>query len=197
MFFASWARGVPPERCAGDDNHNIATIGGLVSTPVAALAGGVDAAVAHQRTTHASRALEGYTRLYARTLLNVVRGADLRKETAEAARELGVDVAALAASGAADEAVVQRLGAACYIDGALPVCLYFSHKYAGKPREGVLANANAGGENAHRGACVGALLGAGYGEGAWEDGALLEGLAESAAIVREVDSFLDAIDVPL
>jgi ADP-ribosylglycohydrolase len=33
MFFANWARGVPPERCADDDGHNVASMGGLVMVP--------------------------------------------------------------------------------------------------------------------------------------------------------------------
>lgn len=57
---------------------------------------------------------------------------------------------------------------------------------------GVLANANVGGENCHRGAAIGALLGAAVGEKGIPQ-ALRDGLAESATIKAEIDAFVAAI----
>jgi len=196
MFFANFSKGVPPAQCAGDDGHNVASIGGLVTTPVATFAGGaqgdetaaVRAAIAHQMTTHNSKSMQKHTALFAGVLHRVVRGGDLREECARAGREMGVDLPKLVASRAPDEAVVSRLGAACYIDGALANALYFAYKYADDPAAAVLANANAGGENAHRGAAVGALVGAGAGYDAWRPD-LRDGLAEAAAITQEIDAF--------
>ncbi|CAG2225248.1 unnamed protein product [Mytilus edulis] len=53
-----------------------------------------------------------------------------------------------------------RLGSACYIEGALSSMMFLALEFADHPSEGLLANANCGGENCHRGAALGALLGA-------------------------------------
>lgn len=54
--------------------------------------------------------------------------------------------------------------------------------------KGVLANTNVGGENCHRGAALGALMGAGLGESAIPT-SLITGLKEHAAIKQEIDAF--------
>ena len=54
----------------------------------------------------------------------------------------------------------QRVSPACYIAEAFPASLYLAWKYAGDFEAGILANVNLGGDNCHRGAVVGALLGA-------------------------------------
>lgn len=56
----------------------------------------------------------------------------------------------------------------------------------------MLANTNAGGENCHRGAALGALMGAALGEAAIP-GRLIEGLAASAEIRGEIDAFVAAV----
>merc|ERR1712194_595394 len=49
---------------------------------------------------------------------------------------------------------------ACYVGGAFPALLHFTYKYAASDvGVALLASANAGGENVHRGAVLGALLG--------------------------------------
>ena len=52
---------------------------------------------------------------------------------------------------------------ACYIDSSSPAMLFMVYKYADDFEKGVLASANAGGENVARGAIVGSLLGAYHG----------------------------------
>ena len=62
------------------------------------------------------------------------------------------------------------------------------------------ANANAGGENCHRGAALGALVGCAAGEKFGVPRAMREGkggLREGAAIRAEVDAFLDAAIGPV
>jgi ADP-ribosylglycohydrolase len=54
----------------------------------------------------------------------------------------------------------QHLSPACYLKDALPATLYLAWKYAANLPEGLLANAQVGGDNCHRGALLGALLGA-------------------------------------
>ena len=81
-FFANYARGISPERCAGAEGHDTASIGGLVALPpviVAALRENDPAAVdrmllEHLRLTHRSAKLERYAlvlgRLFVRFLLD-------------------------------------------------------------------------------------------------------------------------------
>lgn len=103
--------------------------------------------------------------VYSKLLFDVVHGADLRTAVVKAAREVGVDVERIVRSGMSDTDVVQRhFGSACYITSSLPVVLYLAYKHAGDFEAAVLANVNAGGENAHRGAALGALMGAATGQ---------------------------------
>ena len=75
-FFANYARGVSPERCAGAEGHDTASIGGLVALPpviVAAMREDDPAAVdrtllAHLRLTHRSTKLERYALALGRLL---------------------------------------------------------------------------------------------------------------------------------
>lgn len=119
-----------------------------------------------------------------------------------------IDVAELAsladsANGGWDDVrVLHRVtGPACYIESSWPAVLYLSARHAdpASPAKGLKraleANANAGGENCHRGAALGALVGCAAGESFGVPRAMREGrggLREGAAIRREVDAFLDA-----
>ena len=171
-FFSNWARGIPPAQCAkGTEGHNTASIGGFVMLPpvTLSLAGprgdwpsASCATRRHLALTHDSTSLARYADVYAQLLYDVARGGDLRSGAKAAAASLGVDVERLA--GLDDRAVVQRFGSACYITSSLPVVLYLAYKHAGSFEEAVLANVNAGGENAHRGAALGALMGAAVGK---------------------------------
>lgn len=51
------------------------------------------------------------------------------------------------------------LSPACYISGSWPGVLYLAIKYISDPMKGLLANANVGGDNCHRGAVLGLLFG--------------------------------------
>lgn len=53
----------------------------------------------------------------------------------------------------------EKLSPACYIDQSFPASLYLAWKYHDDPKEGIIANVMVGGDNCHRGAVVGALLG--------------------------------------
>jgi len=58
------------------------------------------------------------------------------------------------------QTVTSRLGSACYIEGAFSSMLFLALEFHDDFEGGVLANANCGGENCHRGAALGALLAA-------------------------------------
>lgn len=70
----------------------------------------------------------------------------------------------------------------------------FAYKY-GEPGEfekGLLANANCGGENVHRGIVLGAILGAAVGVGGIPDH-LRTGLKHHARIHAQVEAFVEAV----
>ncbi|XRA98921.1 ADP-ribosylation crystallin J1 [Pycnococcus provasolii] len=167
-FFANYDSGVSPRECATNGrvkDHNFVTIGALVSTPVVVLTAAnadeseaVRLAVQHARSTHGVAELDVHVKRYAKALHRVLRGASLKRVAEKFAAEYGVDVASLIDT--PDSEVVAMLGPQCYLDGALPIVFYLASKYADDPVAGLLANTNSGGENAHRGSVLGALLGA-------------------------------------
>ncbi|MGA6926863.1 MAG: ADP-ribosylglycohydrolase family protein, partial [Desulfosarcina sp.] len=60
-----------------------------------------------------------------------------------------------------DEVVIgRRLSSACYVEDALPAIIYLALKYHHDTDRELIANTNLGGDNAGRGAVLGALLGA-------------------------------------
>jgi ADP-ribosyl-[dinitrogen reductase] hydrolase len=55
----------------------------------------------------------------------------------------------------------RRFSPVCYITDAFPASLYLVRKFVNDFESSIIANASVGGDNCHRGAVVGALLGAG------------------------------------
>ena len=87
----------------------------------------------------------------------------------------------------ADSTVVgQRFSTACYITDSFPSLLYLAYKYADNPAMALIANTNVGGENAHRGSALGALLGAAHGRSSWPS-EWTEKLANSNEILKEAE----------
>jgi ADP-ribosyl-[dinitrogen reductase] hydrolase len=94
---------------------------------------------------------------------------------------------------------------ACYLDSAMPALLDSVAKYIPDDNNGsskkkttvwnaLLNNANAGGENVHRGSCLGAVLGARAGmEGLAGTPELVEGLHDREALAQEIDDFVAAV----
>ena len=58
--------------------------------------------------------------------------------------------------------------------------------------QALLANANVGGENVHRGAIIGAILGARDGDEQLQQ-ELKDGLYDKKAIAKEIDAFVESI----
>ena len=165
-FFTAYARGTTPRKCGGSDIH----IGGLahVGIPCAFLAADSQNARAavreHIQLTHRSAEVIAAGDALEQMLCAVASGTDLR----EAIFEHGSDWFSRRKAGEwsrePDEVVVgRRVSAACYIADAFPAALYLAWKYAGDFEAGVIANTNLGGDNCHRGAVLGALLGAASG----------------------------------
>jgi len=199
MFFSNWHRGVKPEQCADNDGHNTDSVGGMVALPPvatwAALTGqsaeeAGKAAAAQVALTHRSDTLQKYAILYGRMIANLIRGADLRQEVQEAARAVGFGKIASYIGLEDTQVVGGMLSPACYIDDSFKTVLYFAYKYHDRPEEGLIGNVNCGGENVHRGATLGALLGAANGLNKWPE-RWVKGLAESGAIQSEVDKLIE------
>jgi len=69
-----------------------------------------------------------------------------------------------------------------------PSLNHFAAKYGDDFETALLANANCGGENVHRGCVLGALLGAAHGESGIPQ-KLKDGLKDAVEIRAEIDAF--------
>jgi ADP-ribosylglycohydrolase len=188
MFFANRERGLPLEECPDNDHHNVDTIDGLIM-PIPVILGSLDKSEAESvelarnsvRVTRKSKRVEEYIPVLVKMLRGILSGrkaVDVAQEFAQQLYGQEVD------TGARDPVV------ACYLDPNFQSLIHFLAKYDDF-RDCALANANAGGENVHRGLVLGALLGAQIGaNGIPED--LKLGLNHSQAIANEIDAFVSA-----
>ena len=203
-FFANHARGIPPERCAGVENHDTASIGGLVGLPpviMAALREHDAAAVEHTllehlRLTHRSAKLEPYASALGRLLPRLLQDQQPRigPLVCDIAESLGFPAAKVVEQvnrhGRSDLHVIGGLlSPACYIEHSFPAVLYLAARYANDFEAALVANTNAGGDNCHRGALLGAILGAALGSRAIPE-RWIQGLQSRAELEEEIESFL-------
>jgi ADP-ribosyl-[dinitrogen reductase] hydrolase len=172
-FFRNYARGKKPGRCAVEGKH----IGGLPGIiplavfyrddPPAALR----FALQHLALTHRGPAIAGAARLILDLLLSVLAGEDLLevirdRHARQTSPYLGFPLERWL--GEPDESIIgPHLSPACYLADSVPATIYLAAKYHDSPREGLIANTMLGGDNVHRCAILGALLGAANGEEAW------------------------------
>ena len=175
-FFTNYALGRKPRACGVADVH----IGGLVAVPALfSSLPGTSAEVAaaareHVALTHQDKGVLRAADCLLRILAAVREGEPLRSAILAHASDW-ISAAKVAAWSKEADAVVigRRLSPACYIPDAFPASLYLAWKYADDFGAGVCANAQVGGDSCHRGAVVGALLGAANGVSAhWLDGLL-------------------------
>jgi ADP-ribosylglycohydrolase len=169
VFFANLRRGLPPNRCADDDGHNVASMGGFVMLPPvilwsatqsiskglpAAISAGQSAAVSHLLTTHKSDVLAEHATVYAELLVRTLfeEKSTFRGNVIRAATAIGVDLKRISKAGSDGEVVGGVFSTACYIQDSFPSLLYLAHKYVDDPEACLIANTNLGGENCHR--CV-------------------------------------------
>jgi len=161
-FFTNYARGADPRTCGGSD----ICIGGLAHVGILCtfFAGDVEnasqAVREHIALTHRSSEILDAGESLAQMLCALSSGADLRETIFEHGGDWISKRQAEEWSRDPDDVVVgHRLSPACYIADSFPASLYLAWKYADDFEGGVIANANVGGENCHRGAVIGALLG--------------------------------------
>jgi ADP-ribosyl-[dinitrogen reductase] hydrolase len=166
-FFTCYAQGKDPRKCAINDEH----IGGLAMVPalVAALEGASREELrsivkTHVSLTHAHTNVLRAADTLVRLLDNIAKG-DSPQEAIR--RDAGDWLSGTKAESwkrqPDDQIVGGRFSTACYIDEAMPAALYLVWKYQDDFPAGIIANAMVGGDNCHRGAVVGSLLGAACG----------------------------------
>lgn len=166
-FFQNLGRGQKPRRCASPDIH----IGGLATVPAltaALVSAGIFAESKvcqivreHVGLTHASREVAEAADLLVRLLFRLAEEESFENALQKEATGL-VGLKRLKSwEGMDDRKVVGSiLSPACYLPESMVASLFLVWKYQGRFASGLQANAEVGGDNCHRGAVVGALLGA-------------------------------------
>ncbi len=91
------------------------------------------------------------------------------------------------------EVVGGHYSLACYITDSWPSVCYLAARHHRHPKRGLLANTNLGGENAHRGAVLGTLLGLASGE---VPSGFYQQLRHHKEIDAEIDQWLQTFYLP-
>lgn len=215
MFFANLVfRQLDPKQCPDNDSHNVDTMDGLVLPTIVALAGAKNlndasaiaaAAASCASVTRKSKILERVSAAWS----NVVVAA--LSTDSDFVQEFN-DFAKQTTSRLPDPAVRDSSTmSACYLSSALPGLMDMIAKYnvvddhrngrannnhvqkaTNQVWEGLLANANVGGENVHRGSVMGAILGARAGYRALQP-QLVDGLYPHDELEKEIDDFVKAV----
>jgi ADP-ribosylglycohydrolase len=165
-FFTAYARGKPPEQCGIDDMH----IGGLATVPAlcAALAISgitcedkmVQTVVNHVSLTHRHPRVIDAAMTLTRLLVRLSESVELERALGDVANGWISLAAFLQYQHQPDRMIISRVfSPACYIDEAFPAALYVAWRHQHDVASAICANAMVGGDNCHRGAVVGALLG--------------------------------------
>ena len=212
MFFANMVfHKKDPKDCPDNDGHNVDTIDGLVLPTVTALAetarqfhlgkdpgeGSIkEIQIAAARTaavTRSSSILERVSEVWAELIYAAITkdatGSEMEQPLLNVARALGLNSPR---PNRRDEM------SACYLSQSLPPTLDMLSKYTQSSeginscRTALLNNANIGGENVHRGAVLGAILGARVGHEGLQ-GDLKDGLFQSKELENEINHFVDAV----
>ncbi len=168
-FFTNYARGLPPDKCGVEEKH----IGGLVGiVPIVVfylnqpeLA--MSAALKHLALTHPGVKMRTSATLIIDLLLKVISGKPLREAIVD---EISTQKNPLLGHpfmkwlGDPDDTVIGgRFSTACYVEDSVPAIIYLCLKYHDDPERALVVNTNLGGDNAGRGAVLGALMGAAHG----------------------------------
>ena len=169
-FFDNYAKGLAPIDSGVDDLH----IGGLSHVPCL-LSGLTEIGVVdldeqlfqvekHVRLTHRNQHVSEAAAAMTHILYSLREGLDLRKALDSHAKPWASVGQFDTWTHFSDRTVIGRqLTMACYLPESFTASLYLCWKYAEDFSAGIIANAHCGGDNCHRGAVVGALLGAANG----------------------------------
>ena len=181
-FFTNYAKGLPPRKCGVLEKH----IGGIVGMiplviyhhqrPQKAR----EKAIEHLSLTHPGEQMAFACSLITDILINVINGKPIREviiEEIESLRNPFMGHPFMKWLNEPDDRVIgTRLSTACYVEHSVPAVIYLALKYHNDFEKALIVNTNLGGDNAARGAVLGALLGAESGIGKipnrWIDGLL-------------------------
>jgi ADP-ribosylglycohydrolase len=166
-FFENYASGKAPIDCGIDDIH----IGGLSQVPalLAAIAeigiteldAQLEIVETHTQLTHKNRHASEAAATLTRTLHGLASGESLARLCESIGYLEGMTRPFPTWAAFPDRVVVGRhLSPACYLPESFQASLYLAWKYQDDFSAGILANAHCGGDNCHRGAVVGSILGA-------------------------------------
>lgn len=189
MFFKNWDNGVDPKSCPSSHAHSDA-METLVILPAVILAAhacnenvytAVTRAIA---VTRKSNSIQQWAHLFTDMFMSALRGVSIREISINTASKLGINISERVKNMPGDPMT------ACFITSSFPSLLHFMYKYGDSPMSALLANANAGGDNAPRGAVLGALIGASYGIQGWPTN-FIEGLVIEKTLRSEIKNFVD------
>lgn len=203
-FFASYAKGMAPLHCAGNEGHDTASIGGMVSLPLVVMSnvgrGDLEmtnrAVISQLRLTHRSTLLEQHALELSQLMFHIFQDEtpNIEALSFSTAHRLGFPaekvVTAVRAKHSLDTDVIGViLSPACYIDQSFPSVLYLAARYHDDFESALIANTNVGGDNCHRGAVLGAILGASLGVDnipkRW-----INGLTAHDILEKEIEEFI-------
>lgn len=203
FFFNRFFKDFPPKDCPDNDGHNVDTVDGLILPTIAALATAShsDASVQDVENvaaecaavTRKSSRLEHDSRVWSRLVYASIREDDHDNQQQFVQNDLsqcaeGFGLPRLPSANARDQIT------ACYLSQSLPPLLDMLAKYL--PQKdvwgGLLANANVGGENVHRGSIFGAILGARATYDALPP-QMINGLYHHKELELEIDAFVKAV----
>ena len=98
------------------------------------------------------------------------------------------DVEAMVRERREREVTRKQFASACYPEHGLPMLLFLAVRHEFDPEKALIANANAGGDNVHRGMLLGMLVGAAAEK---MPESLVRGLADHTALQEEIGAYAD------
>ncbi|MFP4069630.1 MAG: ADP-ribosylglycohydrolase family protein [Verrucomicrobiota bacterium] len=166
-FFKNHARGKPLLQCAVDDS-NISCLAAL--TPLVLFYHQdhdrlLSVVRKHLALSHKGETAARAGELYAELIHHLLQGQGVQQALFESIgrdhyQVLSFPFRRWIANHEDEEVVGKIVSSACYLEDALPATLYLALKYADDFETGLLKNVRLGGDNCHRGAALGAVLGA-------------------------------------
>lgn len=188
LFFERQQAGIPLNEIPTPDFHDVDQIDGLIYPTVTLLANLPNSKESEARSiakeavtcTRISKACQEHLDYLSPILNDVLSGTSLRDSVQKVAKKI---------YGKEMNLEQRDPTVSCYLEQSFPALLHFAAKYDTKFEEALLANANVGGENVHRGIILGALLGAAAGDENIPN-KLKEGLYFHDEIEKEIDDFV-------
>jgi len=199
-FFANLKAGKSPEEC-GAVTHDTPSMGALVTlAPLAfvllkqhSLEQTQSICREHVNLTHPDASLLNVVSAYVALLHKLLHADDSSQSAADLIHQSGqvvsgTNIHKLLQHKRGDAAIVGGLySTACYITDSWPSVCYLAAKYHKVPNNALLINTNLGGENAHRGAVLGTIVGAAGGE---QNQAQFEQLLHHESIDEQIKEFV-------